>query len=520
MASEQRLHPASMLFAMGRSLKTFALPGLLLFFTAGRTSGGPGGQFGYMPGNWERWMMLMLIPSALVALARYLSFRIRYEGTELVVRSGLVFRNERHIPYARIQNLDGVENVFHRLLGVVEVRVETGAGTEPEARISVLPVSAFEEMRRRVFEGRGDAAPHVGGAADSVAATPPAPVAPLLQLSMRELLLYGLLESRGLVVIGAAYGLLWELGLLDRLWGQLFDEGWIGKGLVRSLVQSAFAGAGMPWRQLALAAAGIAALLLVARLASMAWAAIRLYGFRVLRDGDDLRIEFGLFTRVTATVPIRRIQTITTYESLLQRLTGRMSVRVETAGGRDAGTGAGSRERQWLAPIIRTTDCQDLIRRILPELDLPGLAWQPPHPRAFRRAVKPALAVACVPALALAWPLGWWALAVLALMAAWSAVAAWKQVAHLRWAMTDDVVVFGSGWLWRKTTAARVAKIQAVTRSESPFDRRSAMASVHVDTAGASDGSHRVAIPYLARDTADAVHRRLAEGAASTAFRW
>jgi putative membrane protein len=519
MASEQRLHPASMLFAMGRSLKAFALPGLLLFFTAGRTSGGPGGRFGGAPPNWERWMMLMLIPSALVALARYLSFRIRYEDTELVIRSGLVFRNERHIPYARIQNLDGVENVLHRLLGVVEVRVETGGGTEPEARISVLPVAAFHEMRRRVFEGRG-LQPSV--AEDATAAALPARSSgtPLLQLSIRELLLYGLLESRGLVVIGAAYGLLWELGLLDRFWSRLFDDESIGQGLVRSLVRSTFAGAAIPWRQIGVALAGVAALLLVARLVSMVWAAIKLYGFHLVREGNDLRVEFGLFTRVTATVPVGRIQTLTLYESPLQRLAGRTSVRAETAGGRETGTRTGSRERQWLAPIIPTADCGAFVRQILPELDLAALDWQSAPARAFRRAVKPGLVMACVPTLLLARPLGWWALAALPVMVGWAIVSARQYVSHLRWASNDEVVVFGSGWLWRRTTAARVAKVQVVARSESPFDRRNGMASLHVDTAGAGDASHKVAIPYLPRETAEALHRQLAERAASTAFRW
>ena len=112
-----------------------------------------------MPGdieiaNWQFWLLLFLVPATIVAITRYFSFRLRYEGTELVIRSGIFFRNERHVPYARIQNLDAVRNVAHRLLGVTEVRVETGGGQAPEATISVLHETVFEEMRRRIFEGR------------------------------------------------------------------------------------------------------------------------------------------------------------------------------------------------------------------------------------------------------------------------------------------------------------------------------------------------------------------------------
>ena len=61
--------------------------------------------------------------------------------------------------------------------------------------------------------------------------------------------------------------------------------------------------------------------------------------------------------------------------------------------------------------------------------------------------------------------------------------------------------------------------MQVVTLHESPFDRRLAMAAVHVDTAGASIGSS-VHIPYLARADADALHGRLAAAAAGTQFKW
>src|SRR5918993_3118212 len=155
MPSEQRLHPVSILFAFAASLKAFAVPGLLVLVAGRSSSGGADGGFVGVPANWEVWMMLFLIPAALMAVARHLSFRVEYESTELVIRSGMVFRNVRHIPYSRIQNLEAVRNVFHRAFGVVEVRVENASGKETEATISVLPLAAFDEMRRRVLEGRG-----------------------------------------------------------------------------------------------------------------------------------------------------------------------------------------------------------------------------------------------------------------------------------------------------------------------------------------------------------------------------
>ena len=103
MPSERRLHPFSIVFAFLAQLRAFVLPGILVLIGAS-TRGS----------DWQPWMMVLVVPTAIVATLRYLSFRYRYDPHEMVIRSGLVFRKERHIPYARIQNVDAVQNVLHR----------------------------------------------------------------------------------------------------------------------------------------------------------------------------------------------------------------------------------------------------------------------------------------------------------------------------------------------------------------------------------------------------------------------
>jgi putative membrane protein len=497
MPSELRLHPLSILFTLGKEARKFALPGLFAAVAAG--SAGLG---------WQVWMMLLLIPSALAAAGRYLSFRFRYEANEMVIRTGLLFRNERHVPYGRVQNLDAVQNVVHRLLGVVEVRVQTGGGQEPEATFSVLPLAALEEMRRRVFAGRGRAA---AAPADREART-------LLQLPARELMLFGLVRNRGAVLLAALVGLLWELGLIDRLAGGVLGEKEARRGVARKLSGALAGGGGLPLGRIALALAVLAGFLLLIRLLSVGLALVRLHGFRLSLAGEDLRTEYGLLTRVVATIPRRRIQTLTVREGLLHRLLRRVSVRVETAGG-DGGEAART-QREWLAPILRREELPALVARVLPELNLGTVAWRPAPPRAFRRELKRWMVAAVALCLPLAPLLKGWALAVLAVLLAWAVVGARRTVAHLGWAATDAAVLFRSGWLLRQVKVAPFAKIQAVALHESPFDRRAAMARVRVDTAGAGAASHRVDIPYLPRETARDLHALLAAQAAGTTFRW
>jgi uncharacterized membrane protein YdbT with pleckstrin-like domain len=161
-----------------------------------------------------------------------------------------------------------------------------------------------------------------------------------------------------------------------------------------------------------------------------------------------------------------------------------------------------------------------LLRAVLPGFDLPALAWQPLHPRAFARAVKPKLIITALITIASARFIGWGAAGVLILLLPWAVLSARQYVAHIAWADTEEVVAMRSGWLWQQMTIARVNKIQAVALRQSPFDRRAAMARVRVDTAGAGEVLHRIDIPYLDGEMARGLFDRLSAQAASTAFKW
>ena len=322
-----------------------------------------------------------------------------------------------------------------------------------------------------------------------------------------------------MILIGAAYGIAWESGLLGGFWNRLFGEETYGRGLLRDLITGFFEGKEVPLTAVAVALGGFAVLLLLIRLISMAWAFIRLYDFRLSRVREDLRVEFGLLTRVAATIPLRRVQTITISQGPLHRWLARASVRVETAGGAGSER-SGHRDREWLAPLIRLSALPQLLDEVVPGFDLQAVAWQSVHPRAFRRAVKPGLVIAALVSLASGLTLGSGALLVLPLLVVWVVLVARQHVRHLGWAEHDEVVLMRSGWIWRQVTLARANKIQSVSFLQSPFDRRTAMARVRVDTAGAGASSHRVDVPFLDQAVAARFADRLAGQAASTEFNW
>ena len=456
--------------------------------------------------------MIGFVPSTIYELFHYFTLRYRLAAEELIVTTGLLSRKERHIPFARIQSLDLVQGVLHRLIGVAEVRVQTASGSEPEAVLRVLSMSAVEQLRGQIFTGReppppvpaeGGSHPAPEGAVGSVAVPSASP--PLVRLSLWELVKLGLISGRGGAVVFLVMGIVWQFDLFER-----FD--WFGRA--RSMAQSAVAG-GL-FLAMALAAAAALGLLLL----SVVWIVIRLYDFTLQAVGDDLRISAGLFTRLSATVPRHRIQLLSVQDTLLYRALGRVSVRIETAGGKVEGDADKMISQRWFIPFLPKEQVGGILQRVLPGLDLEHLRWRPLGARAFRRMVRKGVIAAVIGSalfMVMLWPWGGLSAVVFFPLAVWHARASLR---HTSYGLTENGIVFRSGVLTRNTSTTLFERIQVVSLRQSPFDRRHNMATLQVDTAGAGPAGHTIAIPYLemgvARELLDDLSARI-EG---SDFRW
>lgn len=510
MSSSRRLHRWSLLFLVGDSLRGLLLPLAAVFFTARQS-------------QWDLWLAGLSLPVAVYSVWRYFTTFYELGDEELVVRTGLLFRNVRHIRYARVHNLESVQGPLHRLLRVVDLRIETAGAAEQEARLRVLSLDAAEQVRRRVLEGKrraaganepsgsNEALPIVG--AGSAPATEGVGARVLVRVGLRDLVVLGLTQNRGGIVLGAALGALWEANLFDDSFGRPTD-----------MLQAYLSGLWSEGRLLndpapaALALlAGVAVCVLAAiRLLSVGWTVVQLYGFKLVREGDELRTTRGLLTRVHATIPLARVQMLTVRQPALMRLLGRVEVRVQTAGG-DKHATAG---REWLAPSLPTALVDALIAEIHPDVVLSALAWQPAAPRAAWRLRRESLrwlavalaALAVLPAVRLA--------ALLAVVPA--TVLIWYAGGHraraLGYALLPGYFAVRGGWWCRQSSLARYAKLQVVTGETSPFDRRWGMATVAADTAGG--GGHRLAMPLLDGGQAGLVLAQVRARVAAAGFRW
>lgn len=477
-----RLHGLSWLFGLSGAIKQMVLPLIAVLFFNVRDD---------TPGPFGLWILPILLAALLVrAVWLQLTYRYGFGPTGLVIREGLIFRNVRHIEYARIENIDTERGLLHRLLGVAEVRVQTSTGGKPEALISVLDLRAVQDMRDRIFSEEKPAEQSV--------ATPDEQL--LLHLPLGELVRQGLIDNRGMILVAAALGILHESGVfvLDQV---LLDR------LLASSPAADLAALGL-MMQIALGVFTILAAIIGLRALSVILAIVTFHDFKLTRVGGDLRARYGLFTRVALTLRTRRIQAVHQTESLLHRWFKRVSLDVDLAG--DSGGGDGDRndvrtKTRWLAPICPVAAAPELIAAALPALDWSTEPdWQPlargARRRIFRKSLAWSVLIVTAPAI---WYLREGAVAVILSCIPLAWMHAHLYVKHTRWALAADAVLFRSGWLTRRLTIVPRDRVQTLSVEASPFDRRSRMARLYVDTAGASPRSGGIRICYLGAEVAE-----------------
>lgn len=483
----QRLHPMSWLFGIVAFVRQFIVP-IVVAAVFGSRGNGP-----------SSWIVYVFVPLLAAAVWKQIFYRYGFGPGGLVIREGLFFHNLRQIDYSRIENIDTERGILHRLLGVAEVRVETSTGGKPEALIQVLGLEAAEELRRRVFESRGE-----------VRETAQESEERLLHLPVPEVVKFGLIDNRGMIVVAGLFGLLYESGAIEvwtaivrsRLSEQMLDEV-IALG---------------PVLQAALATGLLIAVLALVRAFSVVLALVTIYDFTLARAGDDLRARYGLLTRIALTLRVRRIQAAHVTDTLLHRFFKRVSVRVDLAGdGVPAQQGQDAAQKvRWLAPLVEPNRARELMARALPDIDFnASVQWQPLAPGARRRVFRRSLAWWIFISIALAAMSRSFApLLLVAIAVPISMLYAEKYVHYTRWALQPDALFFRYGWLTRKMIVVPRNRVQTVRLTVSPFDRRHAMATVSVDTAGAGPRSDPVRIPYLEQHVARELGAALYESSA------
>ena len=484
-----RLHPWSWVFHAIRALREVALPALVFMVVGRKDALGPlvvGAVAAIMLVAW--------------GILRSRTFRYELLERELLVREGLFVRETRHVPFARVQAVNERQGPLHRLLGVTELVLESGAAGKPEAVMRVLGVAEaarIATMLRTVTAADSATPAH---ASPGVVASPAAPTTQeLLRIPTDELILHGIISNRGFVVIALAFGIISQnrdlLDLLPIDFKRLMKD---------SADTAAGVNAGAILGMLLVLLLGFVVLI---RLLSIAFALFTLHDFTLRRAGDRLRMNRGLLSRVDVSGRVSGFQRIVLEQSLLHRAFRRCVVKVDLAGASLPGTSGTANSRlDTLAPIATPDRARSLLQELVPGLDLEALPWQPLHRSAAVRRwqrtmwwLLPTLALVVaaaglIPGLTSAALPGALVAATLAL--GLSVMYAWQWARWSACAASGGVIAFRSGAWARQWTLVFDDRAQSTVLRRSPRDRREGTTSLAVDVQSMTV-SHALHIPYL-----------------------
>lgn len=507
-----RTHPATVIV---RSVKTmwqmlFAFLAVVVFGSVGRDA---------LP---VIGFAVFIALSALVGVAfswlNWWRFRYGIVGTDLLVVEGLLIRKRRTIPLARVHGVNITANVLMRILGLVEIVVQTAGGgaNEPEAKIGAITMRQAEELRGALLFDTPDQGPEsaatapVAGAAPGPLGTTPAgeiigddPVGRIADFRGA----FGGSERRGHVLrfehkVPLGRLILGEL-TSNRVPITLLIFVAVASQLIEIVGLDAVGETASRAAQLAMPVLviliffGFAFAVFVATVVSLA----RDFGFTARRYETRIETEAGLLERRQISMPITRIQAVRIDESWLRKLLGLATIYVDTAGvEQTSNQGQQVVGSKAMVPVARKQDVAALMHGLLPEAEVfPAVRGLSRRALRFYLLVPTLLAALIVGVILVtsAWflypPALSWTIGVTIVVAAITAAVRARQWRTSGAGTNDVAITLQSGVLGIKRTRLTRSRIQSLTVEQNPFQKRAKLASLKtVSVSGSSKATYGV----------------------------
>lgn len=387
--------------------------------------------------SWDRVSPVVSLGIALVGglllgmLIGYVGWRFtRYviDGAELRINSGVLTKSSRRIPYERIQSVDIAEPLVARVLGLAELRIEMAGGKDSRTSLKFLRLADARDLRRvllsRAHGGVAEGGDDGNGSGDGqggrlrhdedehrsvITRVPPERVVIGTLLSLD--FLFSAVGAIVLLVLAIWFG-----GLVVLLGGIIPLATWLAQIVTRRVLQQ--------------------------------------WNFTLSRGERGLRIERGLLSRTSQTIPVDRVQGIAVKEPFVWRRLGWQRLEVDVAGYAAQGNEQGGDSSSILLPIADRA----LAAAVIAEL-MPAATVDVDRTAAPRRSWPFA-------------PIGW----------------------RFRWVGADAAsFVAHEGWIERTTSIVPHQRTQSVELRQGPLQRRRHVATIEVHTPKGpvdADGRH------------------------------
>lgn len=466
----QRLHPLTMLY---RGI--VSLPGVLLALFTAVNRGEQ--MFTFL------FLLLVVVFTLPGILLGYYYFRFHITSRDVVIEKGVLSRTTRNIPVERIQNITVQQNFFQRLLGIARVHIETAGGQETEGVLEFVSTREAESIRaiiRSIQNERTEPdtrqTPQPEGEQAEPATTPGSTVfrpdaeeteaeSLLFSMSLKDVLLCGMFGF-SFVFVAVIFTALQYIGIApENLVKTLANE---QINFLQTLDTTALWLFGTAVLLLAILLSWITGILLTMN---------RYYNFRLTLDGGKLHTQSGLLATAKTTMPLKKLQMLIIASNPLSRRFGFRALELQTAG-----FGTKQKRPEVAVPLAKEERVIQLAQKIrsfvYPE------SFHPVSTLTIRRAmIRYSITFLILVGAGSVWSVKvTWLLLLLPLLY-YLAVLRYRYRGYV---LQPDVAIIQHGFWRRRVAVIPIAKIQTIVISETFFQRRLHLATLHVDTAGST----------------------------------
>jgi putative membrane protein len=444
---------------------------------------------------------LVVLLGAIGSVVRWWRTTYVIGSEDIRMETGVVRRKARSVPYERIQDVSLEQPLLARVLGLAQVRLETGAGGADEIALAYLSMPEAERLRELVRNRRDEAEDGAmeGAAADGTAGEPGGEV--LFAMSARRMALFGLFEF-SLAAVAVLAGATQQFDFLLPFdiweWREWSDRLGLSVDELRQVGPLVQAGA------IVLA---IAVLAVVGIATGLARTFARDWGFVLERTAKGFRRRRGLFNRTDVVMPAHRVQALQLRTGLVRRRFGWHALKFVSLA-HDAGSAS-----HVVAPFAQIEEIAPIAREAGFGLPTEGAEWRRPAKRAFIDAALLGSLVPLAAGAAFLWtpvpqaaPLPLLALPLIAL----SQTLGWMRA---RYALDGSQLYVRRGWFAPRIDVGSRVKLQSAEIVQGPLGRRGGYATLHLGLAGGT-----LALPALTIDEAQRIRSAALDSMVATDF--
>jgi len=389
----------------------------------------------------------------LVATLQWWRYTFRIEGTDLLVRRGVLSQQTLTIPLERVQSISLEQKLLHRVVGLEQITLETAGEQGAEFTIDAIEEPVALELQRVTADHRITTAASTG--VELRVEQPRGPEQQILRHTPNRIIKTALTQMpfAGLVLLAPLFAIGDELAEYIP-----FDL---------PTVDGPRAGWWLAW--------AIPLVLLVGLVLSVMLNVIRVvlleWDLTVTSTPTGLRRRSGLLSKTNVATSIPRVQRITTEQRVLERLTSLYTVDLKTIGDvRLAVPGCNALEAGAVRSLAfgSPEGFETLDRKVSPEV-------------IFQQTRNWGV-ISAILAAGLYWSMGAWSLLFL-LLTPWFWFETRRRTLHRRWDVSREAIADHHEFLGWRRFELLLRKVNGVSLRQGLFERKRDLATVTLATA-------------------------------------